>query len=595
MASQMPLYGWFGRAVEIDVENRKFEYYEVDEDVLLKYLGGRGYGAYYLYHNMRRGIDPFDPENIIVLASGPLTNTPVPTSGRFSASTKSPLTGGLIDSNCGGHFAPFFKGSRIDFAIIKGMAETPTYLLIDEAKVEFRDASQLWGKDVHETYVALKNKHGRCGVSCIGPAGENLVRFASVIVDGHRAHGRGGLGAVFGSKKIKAVVAIGNTRPAVKDQHKTLIIVKDMLKLIDANPITGKALSLLGTLSTFNIMYRYGVLSTRNFKDPLVEGFEELSAEKYHKLYFHRKFACHNCPVGCGRVSKIDGRIMMGPEFESQFAIGFNLGIYDYRDIVEIHNLCNQLGLDTISMGVTLSCAIELSQEGLIKESLRWGDPQLVKRLIYETSQRAGFGELLAEGSLKLAKSVGHEEYAMQVKGMELPAYDPRASQGMGLAYATSNRGACHLRAYLIGVEILGIPKRVDRTLSAFKAGLCVIQQNLYAAVDSLILCRFIGYATHEEHYSRVLEAVTGRSFSSEDIMEIGERIYNVERLFNVREGIDGRYDTLPKRMLEEPISGGPSQGYITKLYDMLQEYYELRGWDSNGVPRREKIEELKI
>jgi len=320
-----------------------------------------------------------------------------------------------------------------------------------------------------------------------------------------------------------------------------------------------------------------------------------LSGEEITKKLLVRPKACFGCKMACGRVTRLGGVEGEGPEYETVFALGSCCLIWDLEKVARANSICNDLGLDTISAGVTIACAMELSEKGLLAERVTWGDADKMIELLRKTAYRDGMGNDLAEGSRRLAEKYGDRDAAMQVKGLELPAYDPRGAKGQGLAYATSNRGGCHLRSYMIGLEILGVPKRIDRFSTVNKAGLVVFQQNLYAAMDTLVACRFTGYGLDEEYYSRMLSAATGVKRSAEDFVLVGERIWNLERLFNLREGFDRRDDTLPNRLLKEALQEGPTKGQIVELEPMLEEYYRFRGWDEDGEPKRRTLERLDL
>jgi aldehyde:ferredoxin oxidoreductase len=591
------LSGWNGRALELDLDRSRVRDLPLDDTLLLEYVGGRGLGAKLLYDLFEPGTDPLSPRNPLIFTVGPLDGTPAPTSGRYSVTAKSPLTGTIFDSNSGGHLGPALKACGIDALIIRGAAKDPIYIHLTPKKLEVLDAGELWGLDVVETTDRLTELYGpKAKVACIGPAGENLVRFASIMNDKHRTAGRGGMGAVMGSKRVKALV-VSDYRIGlnVADRATFLFFVKEANKLIAQNPVTSKALPKYGTSAIMNLINLLGILPTKNFQTGSFAHAEEVSGEAITERILVGQVACYACPIACGRETATSNGHGEGPEFETVYAFGAMLLNPDLEDIAEVGYLCNRLGMDTISMGVTLACAMELSERGHLPESVRWGDQKAIRRLVTATAHRDGLGDLLAEGSRRLAERCGAPDVAMAVKGLELPAYDPRGSKGMGLAYATSNRGGCHLRAYMIDLEVLGLPKRIDRFSPHGKAGLCVVEQDLSAAVDTLVMCRFTQFALTEEHYARLLTAATGHTYTPEDFMRVGERIWNLERLFNLREGFTRADDTLPRRLLEEPLKEGPTAGRVVELDLMLAEYYEARGWDQDGVPTKEKLQELGL
>ncbi|MGI9951840.1 aldehyde ferredoxin oxidoreductase family protein [Moorellaceae bacterium AZ2] len=587
------MYGWMGKILDIDLTTHSIEVRELPIDLAQKYLGGRGLGARIVWDNVPPTTDPLSPANILVFATGPLTATKAPATGRATLSTRSPLTGTIHDSNVGGSFGVKLKQAGYDALIIRGKAPKPVYLSLSEKGVEIKEAPELWGKDTFSTLPALKQGENS-SVICIGPAGENLVRFAAIIAEGRRAFGRGGVGAVMGSKNLKAIVVEGSKKPRIADPEQFDFIVYEARKQIRANPITSKGLPQFGTSMLVNILNEIGAFPTRNYREPHFEGAENISGEALERLLVKRT-ACWGCPIGCGREIKIGEEVVHGPEYETIWAFGAACGIDDLETIVQANLLCNKLGLDTISTGATIACAMELSQQGLLNERLSFGDAALLPGLIEQIAYRQGIGDLLAEGSKRLAERCGAPEVAMQVKGLELPAYDPRGMKGQGLAYATSNRGGCHLRANMLGPEVLGAPKLIDRFATSGKAGIVIVIQNSWAAADSLVACVFATFAISDEYFARLLTAALGKEYKAQDLQRIGERIYNLERLYNLRAGFTRKDDTLPLRILEQPHTQGPSSGQKVELQKMLEEYYRFRGWDADGKPTAKKLAELGL
>lgn len=587
------MYGWMGKILDIDLTTHSIEVKGLPLDLAQKYLGGRGLGARLVWDSVPPTTDPLSPKNILVFATGPLTATQAPATGRASLSTKSPLTGTIHDSNVGGSFGVKLKQAGYDALIIRGKAHKPVYLSLSKNGVEIKEVPELWGKDTFFTLKALK-QGDNSSVICIGPAGENLVRYAAIIADGRRAFGRGGVGAVMGSKNLKAIVVEGSKKPRIADPEQFDFVVYEARKQIKANPITSKGLPQFGTSMLVNILNEIGAFPTRNYQEPYFEGAENISGEALERLLFKRT-ACWGCPIGCGREIKIGEEVVHGPEYETIWAFGAACGIDDLETIVKANLLCNELGLDTISTGATIACAMELSQQGLLNERLSFGDAALLPEIIKKIAYRQGIGDLLAEGSKRLAERCGAPEVAMQVKGLELPAYDPRGMKGQGLAYATSNRGGCHLRANMLGPEVLGAPKLVDRFATSGKAGIVIVIQNSWAAADSLVVCVFATFAISDEYFARLLTAALGKEYKAQDLQRIGERIYNLERLYNLRAGFTRKDDTLPSRILEQPHVKGPSSGQKVELQKMLEEYYRFRGWDADGKPTAKKLAELGL
>ncbi len=608
-----------GRIARVDLWSGKVRIESIPEEVLKKWIGGRGLGVYLALKEIPPKIDPLSPANKAFVLTGPLTGVGgVPASGRWVSVTKSPLTHTIHDSHCGGKFGPYLKFAGFDGIIIEGASEKPVYLWVHEGKVEIRDAKHVWGKDVHTTTDILieeaaqevgASEKQHIKVACIGPAGENLVKFAAIMSDKNRAAGRGGHGAVWGSKKLKAIVVYGHERPKIAREDRFREAVAKAMEKIKTNPVTAQSLPKYGTAVLVNIINNAGIFPTKNFRTGVFPGAEKISGERMAETLVdwqkQREEICWGCPIGCARYTVVRTPPWTGegggPEYETIWAFGAQTGTDSLEAIAKANYLCNELGLDTISMGHVIGTLMELVELGKVpKEKLRglrveWGSAEAIVELVWRTAYRSGIGDELAEGAKKLAEKYGAPEVAMVVRGQELPAYDPRGAQGHGLGYATSNRGGCHLRAYMISPEVLGVPELVDRFKTEGKAQLVKHFQDVFAVVDSLVVCKFTTFALWTEDYAALLSAVTGWDFTPKDIEIIGERIYNAERAFNVLSFGDGRaYDTLPKRLLEEPMPEGPSKGHVVRLHEMLDEYYKLRGW-IDGRPTRAKLEELGL
>ncbi len=593
-----PTYGWMGRIARIDLTSGKVTVEDLEGKLALEYLGGRGFGARFLYDEVKPSIEPLSAENRLIFATGPLTGTHAPTAGRFSVSAKSPLTGTVLDSNCGGNWGVRLKGSGYDALIIQGEAASPVWLYVGKDSITINDAHHLWGLDVAATTDSLKKNiedSRLASVLCIGPAGENRVRYASVINNRGRAVGRGGIGAVMGAKKLKAIVVFGNHKPAVADTDGLDFATYESQKTIKQSPLTKIALPEFGTAGLVIPMNLIGALPVRNFTGCQFEHAEDVSGEVLKEQLLVKRRACWGCPIGCARITRTNHAEGEGPEYESLWALGPECGVSDLTAIAEANYLCNRLGLDTISTGVTIGCAMEMAERGIIDFPVRFGDAQGLLACIEDIASRRGWGDALAEGSRRFAESHGAVEYAMQVKGMELPGYEPRAMGGQGLGFATSNRGGCHLRGNLLSTEILGVPKLVNRLTYQGSAGLLIYHQHVSAIYDSIGLCKFAGFAISEEHLSRMLSAVTGISFDPQKLHLIGERIWNLERLYNLREGFTHQDDTLPRRLLEEPLTEGPAKGHTVKLAPMLADYYRFRGWNNQGIPTQQKLRQLGL
>jgi aldehyde:ferredoxin oxidoreductase len=580
-----------GKVLDVDLSTGIIESRVLDAEIVRLFLGGRGLGTRLLWDLVGPEVEPLSAGNALIFCTGPLTGTAFPTGSRFTVSTKSPLTGTVLDANSGGFWGMRFKRTGYDALIVRGRADSPCYLDITPSGPALKDASDLWGKTVPETTADLGQSSHR-SVLCIGPAGENLVRFAAIMNDGARALGRGGAGAVMGAKNLKAVIVEAEETPEIEDSARFKFVRYEASKHLTANPVTSQGLPQFGTALAMNIVNAIGALPTRNFQQAQFEEAEKISGEALSDSLLVRAAACWGCPIACTRVTRTACKEGEGPEYQTLWGLGAACGIADIEAVAEANYLCNELGLDTISTGSTIACAMELAQRGIIDGDLRFGRADLLQETIQAIAYRRGLGDQLAEGSRRFAQAHGAPEYSMSVKGMEMPAYDPRGMQGQGLLYGTSNRGGCHTRGNMLGPEVLGLPKLVDRFQVQGKAGTVVLHQNGAAAIDSLVLCKFTSMAVAEEYYGRALAAVTG---TSTDLIRLGERIWNLERLYNLREGFSRQDDTLPRRLLEEPVPEGPSKGWVSHLPEMLDEYYRFRGWDESGVPTGRKLEELEL
>ncbi|MEA1904929.1 MAG: aldehyde ferredoxin oxidoreductase family protein [Candidatus Hadarchaeota archaeon] len=582
--------------LRVNLSTGKISEEEIDLEVLENFVGGRGLGVKILSDEVDPKIDPLSPENKLVFAVGPLTGTAAPTAGRYEVVFKSPLTGTISDSNSGGYLGPEIRKLGYLAIIIEGKSRDPLYLWATDGKAELRDASKLWGKDTEETTRSLlKETHEWAKIACIGPAGERSVRMACIINDEHRAAGRGGLGAVMGSKNLKAIALLGNKKPEIAERERFIKIVKRCLMTLDKNPVTKDSLRIFGTNVLVDIINEAGIFPTRNFQEGYFREADGINGSKYLERIFVKGYNCFGCPIGCGRITRANGEEGGGPEYETVWAFGAQCGNSNLEEIAKANYLCNRLGLDTISTGNVIGCAMELSEKGYLQEEIRFGDSKKIPELVRKIGLREGIGNELAEGSKRFAEKHRHPELAMQVKGLELPAYDPRGVQGHALAYATNNRGGCHIRAYMIGPEVLGVPTMIDRFKPEGKAPVVKLLQDVGAAVDCLIMCRLAQLAQTIEEYSELLSAALGKECAPKDFKRLGERIWNLERLFNVRAGFSRKDDTLPSRFLKEPLAEGNSRGRVVKLDQMLDEYYRVRGWNSKGIPSQEKLKELGL
>ncbi len=587
--------GWAGKVLDINLSSGEIKTYPLDEEKARLFIGGRGLGARILWDEVGPGVDPLAPENVLIFTTGPLTATGYQTSNRFTVTTKSPLTGTVLDANSGGYWGMQLKKTGHDLLIVRGKAAQPVWIEILQDKAQIHDAVGLWGMRVRAITEKLGQNNNRRNVLTIGPAGENLSRIAAIMNDGQRSAARGGPGAVMGSKNLKAVVVEGKTRPEIVDDERFKFFLYEPRKLLRASPLTSQALPEFGTAVRMNIVNTVGALPTRNFQQSQFEGAESISGEALAEHYLVKNDNCWACPIGCTRISKTDKVEGEGPEFETAWSFGAACGNDDLAAVIEANALCNDLGLDTISTGATIACAMEMAEKGYLDTDLRFGRADLYARTIEDIAYRRDLGAELAEGSLRLAAKYGHPELSMTVKGLEMPAYDPRGMQGQGLLFATSNRGACHMRGNMLGLEVLGLPKLIDRFQTQGKSSYVILHQNSSAAIDSLVICKFTNMGVAEEYFARTLTAVTGVSYATGDLIKTGERVWNLERLYNNREGFTRKNDCLPPRLLNEAVTDGPSKGWVNKLEPMLEEYYRARGWDQNGVPTPKKLADLSL
>lgn len=587
--------GWSEKILDIDLSTKSVKTYPLDMEMARMFVGGRGLGARLLWDLVGPQVDPLAPENVLIFTAGPLTATGYQTSNRFSVTTKSPQTGTVLDANSGGFWGMQFRKTGHDVLIVRGKSEAPVWIEIKNAEVFFHDASDLWGMRVYAVTEKLGQNNNKRNVLCIGPAGENLSRMAAIMNDRERAAARGGPGAVMGSKNLKAIVVEGSERPELADKDQYKFLMYETKKLLAASPLTSQALPEFGTVVMMNIVNNIGALPTRNHQQTQFEGAEAISGEALTDKYLVKNTSCWACPIGCTRISKTEKVEGEGPEFETTWAFGAQCGIDDLAAIIEVNSLCNDLGLDTISTGSTIACAMEMSEKGYIDSDLRFGRADLLARSVEDIAYRRDLGADMTEGSLRLATKYGHPELSMSTKGMEFPAYDPRGMQGQGLLYATSNRGGCHMRGNMLGPEVLGLPKLIDRFQIQGKSSFVILHQNSAAAVDSLVVCKFTGMGVADEYFARVLSAVTGIQYATGDLISVGERVWNMERMYNLREGFTRKDDTLPARLLTEAPTEGPSKGWVVHLEPMLKEYYRGRGWDENGIPTPRKLADLGL
>lgn len=601
----MDLGGYKNREVLVDLSTGSIDYRELNEEMVRKYIGGRGLGVKYVLDNGAE-VEPLSPENLLCLMTGPITGSRSPMSGRICFVTKSPLTGTVTDSHMGGWSAARLKWAGIDNIIFSGKSDHPVYLYVENGQAELRDAADLWGKGVRETIKLIKDRYGEQDLSviCIGQGGENQVKFSGWLNERDRAAGRGGTGAIGGYKKLKAIVIKapqkGNMPVPTQGEDYKKANQKGLKAIMEGGltaPRKG-GLSVYGTNVLTSIINEVGALPTMNSKYTHFEKAEGHSGETVNATILVADNACHACPVACKKEVEVkEGKYKTRTEsfeFESAWALGSNCGLGEAAPIAYMIDKCNEYGVDTIEMGHVLSITMEAYERGLVEEKLEWGDADRMIELMDQVVFRRGIGDILAEGPVPAATKFGDPSLAMAVKGQGIPAYDPRGIQGIGLGYATSNRGACHLRGYTVASEIAGIPEPTDRLQPEGKGALLKIFQDIFCFTDSMNICKFSNFSESPENFAEQYAAMTGIPITADDVLNIGERIYNLERYFNNLAGFNKREDDyLPKRFTEEPGTGN-SAGQVSRMDIMLEEYYNARGWKDGVVPK-EKLVELGI
>ncbi len=604
----MKFGGYANRIGHVDLTAGSVEYKEIPEDWARKYIGARGLGDRFVFENGPE-VDPLSPDNILCFMNGPCTGTAMNMSGRMAIVTKSPLTGGIVDSHHGGWSGARLRWSGFDGLIFKGKASTPVFAYIEDGKLELHDATDLWGKTVHETVKFFQDKFGEKDLSviAIGPGGENLVKYACWVNEHDRASGRGGTGCVGGSKNLKAVVVKAKKKfpkPANKEAWKPAHD-RALATIMDENNVTSPrkgGLSVYGTNVLMNVTSEMGALPARNSQlTSFQENAELMSGEYVKEHILVNDPTCHACPVACKKEVRITdgpfaGLHMESLEYEPAWSLGSNCGNNDVASVAKMIDLANEYGIDAIEIGDVLATYMEATQLGATNgdAGLAWGDYMGMVDIIPKVGKREGIGDLLANGCNAVAEHFGHPEIAMTVKGMGIPAYDPRGLKGMGIGYATSNRGACHLRAYTPASELDLIPNGTDPLAWKGKGELCKTFQDMFSFMDSMDICKFSSFAEGAEEYAAQYSAMVGIEFTADDVMEAGERIYNLERYYNNLAGLGAGSDYLPKRFLEEPSTMPGSEGHVCELDLMLAEYYKARGWVDGVVPEA-KLKELAI
>jgi len=612
---KMTKYGAYcGKILRVNLSDNTTTEEALQDEILRKYIGANGLGAYYLYKETEKGVEALGKENKLIFFAGPLTGTIFPTAAKIGIFSKSPLTGGFMDSYAGGHFGAELKFAGYDGIIVEGKAEKPVYLWINDGVVELRDATKYWGKTITQTREAIKKELDEplVRIAVIGPAGEKLAHYSCIMVDGTHAAGRGGLGAVMGSKNFKAI-AINGTKKciSVADREKTMEIVESLFEEIRNNKVLSESMPKYGTTGATTANNSTGILGTRNWQTEVFEDAERISNIVLAEKLFEKTLGCFNCPVRCMHYSKIKegkyaGLETMKPQYETVYSFGSLCGINDPNIIAKANDICNEAGIDTISAGVSIAFVMECFEKGILTEKdldgikAEFGNCGSMIALLEKAAAKEGIGEFISLGTKRMSEKLGKgtHKFAINVKGLELAGHSIRGYKGMSLGYAVSNRGGSHQ-------DMRHIPERsgqFDRRSTKGKEQLVYDVTSTTVIRDTFTYCAMlegsIGRVGLTEKHLNIINAVCGFEFELEELQKIADRIINLERCFNVREGMNRKDDTIPERFMTEPIPEGPSQGMYTpkeELDEMLDKYYKLRGWDQNGIPVPETIKKLDL
>ncbi len=594
--------GYMHKYLDVDLTSGTIHEKKLDSELAEKFIGGKGLGAKILYDELKAGTDPLGPENIILFMTGPLTGTSVVTSGRWCVVTKSPHTGIYLDSQIGGKFGHRLKKAGYDCILVRGKAADPCYLYVSSDGSTLISAKEVWGRGTFDTEEILQGKHPKSEVVSIGPAGEKLVSYANIMTDKSHMAGRGGSGAVMGSKNLKAIVVSGNEAiDAVHDNFKELTRT---FRTKVQNDDGVKNRNRIGTMMWVNMSNEGGFLPTRNYQSGVFEDADSISGETMLEKHTYANRACYGCLIACGKANKFEtgkyaGLDVDGPEYESTALLGSNCGIKDLGAVAKASEMCDDLGIDTITTGATISFAIECVEKGYLQqndvENLTFGNDEAILEVIKLIAERKGLGDLLAKGSRAAAKEIGHDsmDFAIQVKGNELAGVEPRGSWGMALAYSTSDRGACHQRTWTPSAELRG-----DLTRFSFDGVPEFVKesQDERAACFSLVVCDFLPFNVPE--MVQILNSATGFSYTPESYLETGERIWNLTRMFNAREGITADDDILPERFFKDAMPEGDAKGLVVnrEQFEAAKlEYYKIREWNNKGIPTEAKLKKLGL
>jgi len=613
-------FGFMGKLLRVDLSAQKITVEELNQAWAKQFLGGAGLATKYFYEEVPSGVDPLGPDNKLIFMTGPLTGTASASASRYSVIAKSPQTGLWGQANSGGSFGPILKRSGYDGIIFEGVSPSPITLMIIDGHAELQDATHLWGKSVPETEDALLEGASRkLTIAAIGPAGENLVAYAAIMNNKHRAAGRCGLGAVMGSKKLKAIACAGSQPIPLADKKGFHQAATKQFELIDESMLK-VGFDTFGTNMVADFVHVRGGYPTRNWQQGVFEGIDDVNAQAIMDTVFVEGTACFACPITCGRGTEIKegkwkGARGEGPEYESTNTLGSMCGVSDINAITKANYLCNEYGLDTISTGATIAFAMECFEKGILtKEAtdgieLVFGDGDVVVSLVEKIARRQGIGDLLARGSRAASEALGQgsEKFAMHVKGLELPAYDSRAAKITGLGFVTANRGGDHMTGYIQGPTFIDVPFLIvdDSSIrdpfqaNPEEAHVLVDMENALTVLDAFGGCKFMGMLLPADELIGLYERATGWTLSLEDFRKSGERIFNLTRAACVREGASRKDDVLPDRLMSQPMPHGPAEGMLNdhEMLELMKDaYYDFRGWDAaTGIPTREKLRELSL
>ncbi len=613
-------HAYMGKILRINLSEGQLSTEEIPDTWAREYLGGSGLATKYLYDEMPAGADPLGPENLLIFMTGPLTGTASASASRYSVVAKSPQTGIWGQANSGGSFGPALKRSGFDGVIFEGISPHPVYLKIESGQAELCDARNLWGKTVPETEDEIQaGSDSKYTIACIGPAGENLVRYAAIMNNKHRAAGRCGLGAVMGSKNLKAIACSGKEPVRITDQGGFSAAARRQIGFLDESMLK-VVFDTFGTNMIADMVNVRGGYPTRNWQESVFEEIDSVNAQGITDTVFIEGVPCFACPVTCGRKTEIKegkwrGNSGEGPEYETTNTFGAMCGISDINAITMANYLCNEYGLDTISAGSTIAFSMECFQRGILTMEdtggleINFGDPDVIVDLVEKIAYREGIGDLLAEGTRVMAEKLDQDSqhFAMHVKGLELPAYDPRAAKICGLGYVTANRGGDHITSYVEAPTFVDVPLLVieESTIKdpfiadPLEAKVVVDMENAMSALDAIGCCKFMGMGLTSQDMVDLLAFATGWDITQEEYLQCGERNYNLARVFSIREGIDRHADRLPDRLMQDPLPTGPAEDMLIELEDMEKmkdAYYQFRGWDlSNGYPAQQKLIELGL